>query len=53
MRILLATRELSWIGGAETYTVTVAEHLQRLGHEVSVFAAEVGEMTDVARDSGV
>ena len=53
MRILLATHQLSWIGGADTYTVTVAEHLQRLGHDVTVFAAELGEMTEVARASGV
>ena len=53
MRILVATHQLSWIGGADTYTVTVSEHLQRLGHEVTVFAAEVGEMTEVARASGV
>lgn len=53
MRILLATHQLSWIGGADTYTVTVAEHLQRLGHDVNVFAAELGEMTEVARASGI
>ncbi|HSS82036.1 MAG TPA: hypothetical protein VLK24_12690 [Gaiellaceae bacterium] len=53
MRILLATHQLSWIGGADTYTVTVAEHLQRLGHDVSVFAAELGEMAEVARASGI
>jgi hypothetical protein len=53
VRILLATHQLSWIGGADTYTVTVAEHLQRLGHDVTVFAAELGEMADVARESGL
>jgi len=53
VRILLATHQLSWIGGADTYTVTVAEHLQRLGHDVTVFAAELGEMTEVARASGI
>jgi outer membrane murein-binding lipoprotein Lpp len=53
LRILLATHQLSWIGGADTYTVTVAEHLQRLGHDVTVFAAELGEMAEVARGSGL
>ena len=53
MRILFATHQLSWIGGADTYTVTVAEHLQRLGHDVTVFAAELGEMAEAARASGI
>jgi hypothetical protein len=53
VQILIATHQLSWIGGADTYTVTVGEHLQRLGHDVTVFAAELGEMTEVARASGL
>jgi len=53
VQILLATHQLSWIGGADTYTLTVAEHLQRLGHGVTIFAAELGEMSDIARRSGV
>lgn len=53
MRILLATHQLSWIGGADTYTLTVAEHLQRLGHEATIFAGELGEMTNAARASGI
>ena len=52
MQILVATHQLSWIGGADL-AVTVAEHLQRLGHDVTVFAAELGEMTEVARASGL
>lgn len=53
MRILIGTHQLSWIGGADTYVATVAEHLQRLGHEVTIFAAELGEMTQIARASGL
>jgi hypothetical protein len=53
MRILIGTHQLSWIGGADTYTVTAAEHLQRLGHDVSIFAGELGEMTEAARRSGL
>ena len=53
MRILLATHQFSWIGGADTYALTVAEHLQRLGHGVTIFAGELGEMTGAARASGI
>lgn len=53
MQILVGTHQFSWIGGADTYVATVCEHLQRLGHDVTIFAAEVGEMTDIARASGL
>lgn len=53
MQILVGTHQFSWIGGADTYVATVCEHLQRLGHDVTIFAAELGEMTDIARESGL
>lgn len=53
MEILLSTHQLSWVGGADTYLVTVAEQLQRLGHEVTVYALETGDMTGVARERGL
>ena len=52
MQILLSTHQLSWIGGADTYLVTVSEQLQRLGHEVTLYALETGEMAEVARRRG-
>ena len=45
MEIVLATNGLVGIGGSETYLLTVAEHLQRLGHEVTVHATEGGAMS--------
>jgi acetyltransferase-like isoleucine patch superfamily enzyme len=42
MEIVLATNGLVGIDGSETYLLTVAEHLQRLGHEVTVHAVEGG-----------
>jgi acetyltransferase-like isoleucine patch superfamily enzyme len=39
MEIVLATNGLVGIGGSETYLFSVAEHLQRLGHDVPVHAA--------------
>jgi hypothetical protein len=53
MRIVLGTLELTSIGGAATYLTTVSEQLQRLGHEVDVFARELGEMADEAAKHGV
>jgi Glycosyltransferase Family 4 len=54
VQILAGTQQLSWIGGANTYVVTVCEQLERLGHDVLIFAAEPGgEMTEVARARGL
>ena len=41
------------IGGSETYLLTVAEQLQRLGHEVTVHAAEGGAMSEHMRSRGL
>ena len=53
MEIVLATNGLIGIGGSETYLLTVAEHLQRLGHEVTVHAAEGGAMSALMESRGV
>ena len=53
MKILLATHSLANPGGSETYLVTVALALQRLGHEVGVFTFEPGEMSELAGRSGL
>jgi hypothetical protein len=52
MRILLATRQLDGPGGAETYLVTVAEWLRRLGHDVSFTASRVGDLGGGAYAAG-
>src|SRR3954451_24913671 len=53
MRLLLATHHFSSLGGSGTYLLTAAEHLERLGHEVTVFGLETGEMAELARRRGV
>jgi hypothetical protein len=46
MRILIAHSRFL-LGGSETYSVTVAEQLERLGHPVEIFA---GEASDKGRE---
>jgi hypothetical protein len=53
MRLAMGCLQFSSIGGTQTYTVTVAEQLQRLGHEVLVFTERTGEMSDLARARGI
>lgn len=53
MRLVLANHGFASAGGSETYLLTLAEHLQRLGHEVVVYAHELGPFTDHARRCGV
>jgi hypothetical protein len=52
VRVLLATRQLVGPGGAETYLVTLAEGLRRLGHDVTFTATTVGEAGGGTRDAG-
>ena len=52
MRLLLATNHLG-LGGSESYLLTVAEQLQRLGHEVVLFSVEEGGGVVVARERGI
>jgi hypothetical protein len=49
MRLLLATNHLG-LGGSESYLLTVAEQLDRLGHEVAVFAPEPDRGAEVAEE---
>jgi hypothetical protein len=53
MEIVLGTLEFGAIGGVATYLMTVAEQLQLLGHEVTVFASELGELARYAENRGV
>ncbi len=53
MRIVLGTEELAALGGTQTYLVTVAEQLARLGHEVLLAAQVRGEAAQIAERRGV
>ena len=44
MKLVVANEWLEDRGGTETYTVLVADHLARLGHEVTVYAHRAGVM---------
>jgi hypothetical protein len=52
VKLVLATNHLG-LGGSESYLLTVAEQLDRLGHEVQLFSPEVGAGAQVAAERGV
>ncbi|MGI8512157.1 MAG: hypothetical protein ACR2NH_05955 [Solirubrobacteraceae bacterium] len=53
MELVLGTHHLLAFGGADTYLMTIAEQLTRLGHGVTIHALEQGETADVARSRGL
>jgi hypothetical protein len=53
MELVLGTHNLAGAGGTETYILTVAEHLQRLGHGVTLFAFQQGQMAENGRSRGL
>jgi hypothetical protein len=53
VRILIATRGFAHPGGSETYVLTVAEQFERLGHEVTIVADDLGPIAEFARDRGL
>ncbi len=53
MRILIATENYHRVGGTETYVHTIAEQLQRLGHQVRVYSSRLGDMAQLTRGVGV
>jgi hypothetical protein len=53
VRLVLATNALDDLGGSESYLVTVADQLQRLGHDVHLYAAEIGQAAEQAAALGL
>jgi hypothetical protein len=53
VEILISTHQLSWIGGTQTYILTIGEHLEQLGHEVTIYAPELGDAAALARERGL
>ena len=53
MRIVLGLPDFTNFAGTETYTLTVADELIRLGHEVVVHPETAGPIAEVARARGV
>ena len=53
MRLVLSTFSLASLRGSETYPLTLANGLERFGHEVTVYVTELGEMAIRARAGGI
>src|SRR4051812_33691453 len=53
VRAVLATSQLGGFGGSETYLLTVAEQLERLGHPVTVWSPNPGPAADFAQRQGL
>lgn len=53
LRVLLSFENFVSFGGTETYTLTVATELERLGHVVSIYSPNHGPMAEHARSQGV
>ena len=53
MKLVLGSYHLDVPGGAVTYLHTVADHLQRLGHDVTTFTRKVGAVADAMGDRGL
>lgn len=52
MRVVLGLSSFA-IGGTESYVLTVAEHLDRLGHTTAIYTAEPGRGAELARERGM
>ncbi len=53
MEVVLTALTLAAPGGMQSYLLTVAPQLERLGHGVTLFAPEQGTMAEVARERGL
>ena len=53
MKVVLATARLDMPGGSETYLLTLADHMTRLGADVTILATSQGMSADWARSRGL
>src|SRR2546421_12814974 len=53
MELVISTMSLAGLGGSETYAITVADQLQRLGHQVWLHALDQGAATELAQQLGL
>jgi glycosyltransferase involved in cell wall biosynthesis len=52
LKIVVGTYHLG-LGGAESYTLTVCEQLQRLGHDLVILGVQPGPAAEIARARGL
>lgn len=53
LRILLGNNTLALLAGSETWTLTLALALKKLGHSVSCFAPDLGVISDKLKEAGI
>ncbi len=53
VRVLLSFENFAGFGGTETYTLTVAKELDRLGHDVAIYSPNRGAMAEFAGEQGI
>src|SRR4051794_17493055 len=53
MELVLSAPALAQPGGVQSYLLTIAPQLERLGHDVHLFAPIQGEVADFARSRGM
>src|SRR5690242_10813025 len=53
MRIVHATQSLAGSTGVETYLLTVADAMQRIGHDIFLYGEALGESADHAEALGL
>lgn len=53
MRFVLSSENFDGFGGTETYTLTVAQQLDALGHDVAIYSPNRGAIAEFARGEGV
>jgi len=53
MKILLGNNSLSFLGGSETWSLTLAIALKRLGHEVTCFGPTLGDISKALESEGI
>jgi hypothetical protein len=53
LRIVIANEGFASFAGTETYMLSVAEQLQRTGHDTTIYGVHLGPMAELARERGV
>lgn len=53
MRIVLSFENFTGFGGSESYTVAVARECERLGHDVTIYSPNRGELAEIVGREGI